>query len=90
MKMNLFLGKPRNLNYDSIVMEFADKGDLYQKICEFKKAGVYFDESDIWRIFIQMVKGLKSLHDLKILHRDLKVVLVEIMLCIERKYLFVW
>ncbi len=75
-----------NENCLGIVMEFADKGDLYQKITEFKKAGIYFEESDIWRIFIQMVKGLKSLHDLKILHRDLKVRNVLISVC---EYIFV-
>ena len=55
-----------------IVMEFADRGDLYQKIVQHKKSAMLFEESDIWRIFIQLVKGLKSLHDLKILHRDMK------------------
>ena len=55
-----------------IVMEFADNGDLYQKITEHKKRSIFFEESTIWRIFIQLVRGLKSLHDLNILHRDLK------------------
>ena len=55
-----------------MVMEYADNGDLHQKILEHKKSMKYFDEIEIWKIFIQIVKGLKALHDLQILHRDLK------------------
>jgi NIMA (never in mitosis gene a)-related kinase 1/4/5 len=57
----------------SIVMEFLDDGDLYQKIVTHQKNNTHFEESDIWKTLIQVTLGLKRLHDFNILHRDLKV-----------------
>ena len=54
-------------------MEFSDDGDLYQKILTQQKNKEYFEERYIWKTLIQVTLGLKSLHDLNILHRDLKV-----------------
>ena len=56
----------------NLVMEYADDGDLYQKIKYFKSKNLFFEEKDIWKIFIQITRGLKTLHALKILHRDFK------------------
>ena len=55
-----------------IIMEYADDGDLYQKIKLYTKNNTFFREDDIWRIFIQITKGLHDLHEYDILHRDLK------------------
>ena len=56
----------------NIVMEYADDGDLQTKISQMKKAGGLFSEEIIWSYAIQMIEGLKALHDKKIMHRDLK------------------
>ena len=51
-----------------LVTEFANKGDLFQKITYYKQMQKSFEEKDIWNIFIQILQGLKCLHDHKILH----------------------
>ena len=53
-------------------MEYADGGDLFAKIKDHQKMNTKFEENQIWSLFIQIVQGLKILHDLKILHRDIK------------------
>ena len=55
-----------------IVMEYAGGGDLLNKITSLKKSGDYFPEEAVWSYLIQMTKGLRTLHNMKILHRDLK------------------
>lgn len=59
-------------NYLCLITEFADGGDLLQKISLIKKRKTHFPEPEIWQIFIQTLNGLKALHDLSILHRDIK------------------
>jgi len=55
-----------------IIMEYAAGGDLYNKILEHQKNKTFFKEQEIWNYAVQMILGLKTLHGMKILHRDLK------------------
>ena len=36
-------------------MDFAEKGDLFQRITEHQKKGVLFNEKEIWSVFIQVI-----------------------------------
>ncbi len=53
-----------------IVMDYADNGDLQNKIKNQK--GKYFSESQVVNWFTQICLAIKHIHDRKILHRDLK------------------
>merc|ERR1719191_1607112 len=53
-------------------MEYSDGGDLFQQIVRCQKERTHLRESDVWNFLHGMCRGLKALHDLKILHRDLK------------------
>ena len=55
-----------------IVMDFADGGDLAQRI-EAQAAGrTPFPEAQVLDWFVQLCLALKHAHDRKVLHRDLK------------------
>ena len=68
-KEAFFDDKSKTLN---IVMEYADGGDLSTKIKEYRKKNIYFEEETIWSTLIQILEGLKYLHQSCIIHRDLK------------------
>lgn len=52
--------------------EYASNGDLYERIKVRKAKDQYFPEDQIWEFIIQLCRGLKCLHDVGVLHRDLK------------------
>ena len=54
----------------NIVMDYADGGDLDNKIKNQK--GKFFPEKQILDWFVQMCLAMKHVHDRKVLHRDLK------------------
>jgi len=53
-------------------MELAEKGDLTSRITHYKTKKELFPEEEIWDIIKCVVKGLRDLHNQKVIHRDIK------------------
>ena len=62
--------KPKHMI--NIVTEYADGGDLSEKIKEKKNKNNNFTESEILDYFTQICLAIKHIHKKKIIHRDLK------------------
>ena len=41
-------------------------------ISDRKKRKVHFRESQVWRVLIETVYGLRAMHELSVMHRDIK------------------
>jgi NIMA (never in mitosis gene a)-related kinase len=54
------------------VMDYAEGGDLYNRVAKQRKAQQNFPENQIVRWFTQGSLALKHLHERHVLHRDLK------------------
>ena len=53
-------------------MQFADGGDLLLKINDAKREMLYFKESQVWRVLLETVFGLRAMHSMGVMHRDIK------------------
>mmetsp|Transcript_98921 Transcript_98921/g.176248 ORF Transcript_98921/g.176248 Transcript_98921/m.176248 type:complete len:493 (+) Transcript_98921:52-1530(+) len=55
-----------------IVMDYCEGGDLADRIKKMRQTGKVFPQDQVLRWFTQSILALKYIHDMHILHRDLK------------------
>ncbi|CAI2375852.1 unnamed protein product [Moneuplotes crassus] len=62
------------VEYDNlyILMEYADGGDLYHKMKEYKSMNKKWTEKEIWCFAYEILLGIEYLHAKNIIHRDVK------------------
>lgn len=53
-------------------MEYAEGGDLYSLIKQYKKQKKTFTEDELWRFAYEITSGVDYLHTNNIIHRDIK------------------
>lgn len=53
-----------------MVMELADRGDLRHRLAELRNGGQTVGWVDLWYLGSHLYEGLKALHELDIVHRD--------------------
>ena len=71
-------------NFYNIVMEYCEGGDLQKFLEERKK--IPLNDNFIWKLFIQIVIGLGEIHNMNILHRDLKTPNIFLILVLQSNY----
>lgn len=68
--MRCFLDQDKYGQYQvNIIMEYCAGGDLQGRI---EKARAPFDEADVVHVFTSCLKGLDYIHQLRMIHRDIK------------------
>ena len=65
-----FYDEDMNILY--LIMEYAPYGDLNKIITDNNKLKIYFSETELLNIYLQIASGLKAIHSKQIIHRDLK------------------
>ena len=56
-----------------LIIENAENGDLDSYIEANKKIGRHIPEDELWSIFLQCMQGLTYIHQMKVIHRDIKL-----------------
>lgn len=53
-------------------MEFAEGGDILNLVNTHKRTRKNIKEELVWKVATSIVKGLRDMHALKMIHRDIK------------------